>query len=132
MVQAASTDPCDNMSMQEIKDHMSAIAEQHLAARESYRSIRTDTSKNLNVWQTNEQGVPLTICTMDGIGITIDEMKAFYASDALPANVTLVDKNVTAKLLENDLGVDRSFAMYQHIKTPIVVSNRCVFAAVFN
>ena len=69
---------------------------------------------------------------MDGIGITIDEMKAWYASDALPANITIVDKNVTAKLLENDLGVDGSYTMYQHIKTPIVVSNRCVFASVFN
>ena len=47
MVEAAAADPCDNMSPQEIKDHMSAIAEQHIAARESYRSIRTDASKNL-------------------------------------------------------------------------------------
>ena len=47
MVQAAATDPCDNMSPQEIKDHMTVIAENHLAARESYRSIRTDASKNL-------------------------------------------------------------------------------------
>ena len=69
---------------------------------------------------------------MDGIGITIDEMKAWYASDALPANITIIDKNVTARLLENDLGVDGSYTMYQHIKTPIVVSNRCVFASVFN
>ena len=47
MVQAAATDPCDNMSPQEIRDHMTAVAERHIAARESYRSTRTDASKNL-------------------------------------------------------------------------------------
>ena len=132
MVEAAAADPCDNMSAQEIKDHMTAIAEQHIAARESYRSIRTDASKNLNIWQTNEQGVPLTICTMDGPGLTIDDMKAWNSSEALPANISIVEKNATARLLEHDLGVEDSFTMYQHIKTPMVISNRCIFMSVFN
>ena len=74
----------------------------------------------------------MTVCTMDGIGITIDDMKAWNSPDALPANIKIVDKNVTARKLENDLGVDGSFVMYQHIKTPIVISNRCVFSSIFN
>ena len=74
----------------------------------------------------------MTICTMDGIGITIDDMKAWYSADSLPANIKICDKNVTARLLENDLGVDGSYTMYQHIKTPIVISNRCVFSSIFN
>ena len=74
----------------------------------------------------------MTICTMDGIGITIDDMKAWYSADSLPANIKICDKNVTARLLEHDLGVDGSYTMYQHIKTPIVISNRCVFYSIFN
>ena len=44
----------------------------------------------------------------------------------------VVDSNLTARKLENDVGVEGAYAMFQHIKTPLMVSNRCIYSTVFN
>ena len=134
MVQAAGADPTDNMTRDQIKDYVIAMAERHVAARETYSSLKTDANKNLNVWVGTESGNTLSVCTMDAPGLTLDDFRAFYAKDSLCANMTLLDKIITARKLENvDEEVDASIHfMYQHIKTPMIASNRCCFMAVYN
>ena len=51
MVEAVNEDPCDSMSRDEIKDYLIAMAERHIAAAHTYKSIKTDPSKELNIWQ---------------------------------------------------------------------------------
>ena len=52
MVEASgNTDPYDNMGREEIRENLSAIAERHLEARHTYKSLRVDASKDMNVWQ---------------------------------------------------------------------------------
>ena len=77
MVEASNTDPYDSMSREEIKENLSALAERHLEARHTYRSLRVDASKELNIWQTSENGVALTVCTVKAAGLTVEDFKAF-------------------------------------------------------
>ena len=77
MVEAAGSDPCDNMSREEIKNHLLAIADRHLEACESYNSLKVDASKELNIWQGTEQGVALTVCKMKAEGLTMEDFRAF-------------------------------------------------------
>ena len=77
MVEASNTDPYDNMSREEIKENLSALAERHLEARHTYRSLRVDASKDMNIWQTSENGVALTVCTMNAAGLTVEDFRAF-------------------------------------------------------
>ena len=132
MVEATAADPCDNMSREEIKNHLLALAERHVEARSTYRSLRVDASKELNVWQSTEEGVVLTVCTMKAEGITMDDIRTFHNPDQFPANMHILDPIITCRRLEDDLGAEGCYAIYQHIKTPMIVSNRCCFMAVYN
>ena len=46
----ANADPYESMSREEIKENLSALAERHIEARHTYRSIRVDASNDLNIW----------------------------------------------------------------------------------
>ena len=75
---ASNADPYDSMSREAIRENLSALAERHIEARHTYRSIRVDASKDLNIWQTTaENGVALTVCTMNAPGLTLDDFRAF-------------------------------------------------------
>ena len=134
MVQAAGADPTDTMTRGQIKDHVIAMAERHVAACESYSSLKTDASKNLAVWIGDEQGAYLTVCTMDAPGLTVDDFKAFYHPDSLCDNMKILDKIITARKIENVGGeLDANmYTIYQHVKTPMIASNRCCFMCVHN
>ena len=45
--------------------------------------------------------------------------------------MSILDSILTCRKLDDDMGPN-CYAMYQHIKTPIMVSNRCCFLAVYN
>ena len=81
MVEATGADPCDSMSREEIKNHLCAIADRHIAAMPTYTSIRTDPSKDLLISQGIEDGVVLTVCTMKAEGLTVDDFKTFTHPD---------------------------------------------------
>jgi hypothetical protein len=78
MVQAAGADSYDNMGREEIKNQLCAMAERHLEARHTYKSLRVDASKDMNIWQSSEQDVALTVCTMKAEGLTMDDFRAFH------------------------------------------------------
>ena len=61
----------------------------------------------------------------------MEEIRAFHHSDAFPANVHILDSILTCRKL-NDLIGDNVYLMYQHIKTAIMVSNRCCLLAVYS
>lgn len=130
MVQA-SVDPYDNMSREQIRDHLCAMAERHLEARQSYSSLRVDPSKDLNIWQGSQDNVALTVCTMKAEGLTMEDFNAFGHPDAFPDNMHHLDPILTCRKLEDDMGCADAYAMYQHIKTPFMVSNRCCFLCVY-
>ena len=43
----------------------------------------------------------------------------------------LLDPILTCRKMDDDLGCEGCYAMYQHIKTPMIVSNRCCFLAIY-
>ena len=71
----------------------------------------------------------LTVCTMKAEGLTMEDFCTFSDPDQFPANMHILDPILTCRRLEDDLGCDAAYAMYQHIKTPLMVSNRCCFLA---
>jgi len=133
MVEAAGgADPYESMTREQIRDHLCEMAERHIEARNTYRSLRTDASKDLNIWQATQDNVALTVCTMKAEGLTIEDFRAFGQPDAFPDNMHILDPILTCRKMEDDMGCDRAYAMYQHIKTPLMVSNRCCFLCVYN
>ena len=78
---------------------------------------------------TEESGTTLTVTRIKAPGLTIDMCRQFYEPDILHENMHLLDSKMTCHKLQDDLGEGR-FGMYQHVKTPIVASNRCTFMSV--
>ena len=133
MVEAASaSDAYDSMSREQIRDALCAMAERHLDARHTYKSLKVDASKELNVWQSAQDDVALTVCTMKAEGLTIEDFRAFHAMDVFPTNVHTLDSIITARKLDDDMGCAGAWCMYQHIKTPMMVSNRCCFMCMYS
>ena len=75
MVSAASSDPCDGMSHDQIKDYLVQLAETHISNRASYECLKKDPSKELEVYMTEESGTTLTVTRIKGPGLTIDECR---------------------------------------------------------
>ena len=113
----------------QIRDELIALAEQHIDARMTYKSLKVDAKTDQNIWQGAENGVALTVCMMKADGLTLEDFINFYNPDTFPDNMKLLDSNITSRKLDIAMP-DNCYAMYQHIKTPIVVSNRCTFAHV--
>ena len=111
----------------QIKEICIGLAEKHLAAKDSYKVLKDEADKS--IWQGKEEGVPCTVGVFEAEGLTMEDFREFYNRDNWCANMKLLDKNITAEILDVDMG--EGMAMYQHIKTPMVVSNRCVFSANF-
>ena len=78
---------------------------------------------------TEQDGIPLSVVKMKGEGLTMDDVRAFCARDTFPANMKVLESACTCTIIEGDVG-EGSYAMYQHIKTPFIVSDRCNFLAV--
>ena len=124
-------DPWEMKSRDQIRDDLIALAERHVAARGTYKTLKIDESKDMTVWQGDESGVALTVCTMKGEGLEMADFLAFQDPASFPANMSVLDSILTCRKLDDDMG-ENCYAMYQHIKTPIMVSNRCCFNAVYN
>ena len=73
----------------------------------------------------------MTVSTMTCEGLTIDDFKAFYNPETFHANIKIVDPILTCKRLPTYDDEDVRI-MYQHIKTPFIVSNRCAFMAIYS
>ena len=129
MVEAAGADPCDSMSQEQIKEYLTEMAERHIAARESYTSKKSDAAKEYYIWMGQESGVDLSVTMIKAPGLTIDDFRAHFEPEVFPANMTAQEDALTCRKLDDNIG-EGMFAMYQHIKTPMVVSNRCVFQSV--
>ena len=69
---------------------------------------------------------------MKAEGLSVDDFKAFYHPDSFPANVHILDSIINCRKMEDAMGCDNCFCMYQHIKTPMMVSNRCCFLSIYN
>ena len=129
MVQAAGADPCDNMNRDQIKQYLFELCDRHIAARETYDNKKSDPARDYTIHMTMQDEMHLSVITMRGDGLTMDDMRAYWAPDAFPANMTAQDKPLTCEKTNDDLG-EGYYCMYQHIKTPMVVSNRCLFQCV--
>ena len=132
MVEATGADPCDTMSRQEIRAHLAAIAENHIAAAPTYKNIKSDPAKEANVWQGVESGIALTVCFMKAEGLNVADFQNFVGPDVFPANMTILDPILTCRKMEDQPSGDGHYFTYQHIKTPIITSNRCVFNTVYD
>ena len=63
----------------------------------------------------------------------MDDFKAFHAPDVWPNNITLLDSNITAKKMEDQSSsTEGNYLMFQHVKTPFIVADRCLFQSVYN
>ncbi len=131
MVESNAADPCDNMTREQIRDHLQEMAERHIAARESYKSLKADAAKELYIWQGAENGVALTVCSVKAVGLTKEDFVAFQDPAVFPDNMHILDSIITCRRLDDDMG-EGMYAMYQHIKTPMVVSNRCCFMCMYS
>ena len=58
--------------------------------------------------------------------LVIDDVVAFFNPETFTTNMHILNDIVTAERIEDLEGAD--MVMYQHIKTPMIVSNRCSFA----
>ena len=133
MVEAADmSDPCAGMNRAQIKDYCIQKGESHLAAKEGYEVQTDNPSKCLKIWMTEENGVAMSVSENYAEGLSMEDFRAFYAPDAWPTNITLLDKEVTAQKLDEDTGLDDCYLMYQYVKTPMVVADRCLFQSVYN
>ena len=130
MVQAVAPVDYESMSRDEIKENLIALAEKHIAARTTYKSIRSDAAKGIEIWQGNDNGVALTVCTMKAEGLTKEDFEEFQNPDKFPANAGILDPILSARKMDENIG-EGCYLMYQHIKTPMMVSNRCCFLAVY-
>lgn len=131
MVTAATTDQFDTMSREEIKAFLTEVAERHIAAASTYNQIKSDPSRELTIWQTAESGIALTVCTMKASGLEVADFIAFNNPEVFPQSCSTLDPILTCRKLDDYTG-EGYFIMYQHIKTPIMVSNRCVFSCVYD
>ena len=129
MVEATATSPYDSMTATQIKEHLTALAERHIADRLSYRQLRHDAAKDLDVRISEQDGVALTVITMRADGLSIEDFEAFSHDDVFYKNISILDPALTCRKLPDDVG-EGAYALYQHIKTPIVVSNRYSFQIV--
>ena len=133
MVEAADmSDPCAGMNRAQIKDYCIQKGESHLAAKEGYEVQTDNPAKSLKIWLTEENGVHMSVSENYAEGLSMEDFRAFYAPDAWPTNITLLDKEVTAQKLDEDTGLDDCYLMYQYVKTPMVVADRCLFQSVYN
>ena len=129
MVQAAGADPTENMSRDEIKAFLLETCDRHIAARETYNNTKTDAAREYTIHMTMQDGMHLSVITMKAEGLSMDDFRAYWSPDAFPANMTAQEKPLTCEKTNDDLG-EGYYCMYQHIKTPMVVSNRCLFQCV--
>ena len=131
MVEATVSDPCDAMSREEIKNHLIAMADRHIEASATYKELKVDAGSEMRISQGLEDGTVLTVCMMKAAGLTMEDFIGFVAPECYGANIKILDPILTCRKLDDDLG-EGCYAMYQHIKTPFIVSNRCAFVAVYN
>ena len=129
MVQAAGADPTENMNRDEIKAFLLETCDRHIAARETYTNTKTDAAREYTIHMTMQDGMHLSVITMKAEGLTMDDFRSYWAPDVFPANMTAQEKPLTCEKTNDDLG-EGYYCMYQHIKTPMVVSNRCLFQCV--
>ena len=127
----ASADPCDSMTREQIKEHLLNIAERHIAESPSYRQLRSDPAIELDVRMSQEAGVHLTVVKMKGRGLKVEDVAAFWDPEVFATNMKVLDPILTCTRLPNDMG-EHCYALYQHIKTPVIVSNRCNFLAIYH
>ena len=95
----------------------------------TYKSLKCDAKTDQNIWQGDQDGVALTVCMMKADGLMLEDFSDFYNPETFPANMKNLDSNITSRKLDVEMP-EGCYAMYQHIKTPMVVSNRCSFCAV--
>mmetsp|Transcript_26554 Transcript_26554/g.35517 ORF Transcript_26554/g.35517 Transcript_26554/m.35517 type:complete len:148 (+) Transcript_26554:98-541(+) len=105
------------------------MANRHIQNRASYGQVKSDPSKNLTITMGEQDGIALSVITMKGEGLTIDDFRAFSTHAEFAANMTVLESAATCRNLDNEVG-EGIYAMYQHIKTPMIVSNRCIFMSV--
>ena len=94
----------------------------HLEAADTYNSIAEDKTMNMKTTMGVHEGINVTVMKCHAKGLTVEDFKEFYAPGAMFANVTKVDKIITGRQLEDFEGFPM---LYQHVKTPMMVSNRC-------
>ena len=70
-------DPWEMKSRDQIRDDLIALAERHVAARGTYKTLKIEEAKDMTIWQGEESGVALTVCTMMGKDLTMEDFIAF-------------------------------------------------------
>ena len=101
MVEAAGADPCDNMTREQIRDHLVQMADRHLAARESYKVLKADQAKQLFIWQGQESGVATTVCVVKAVGLTKEDFVAFQDPAVFPGNMHILDEIINARRMDD-------------------------------
>lgn len=133
MVEAAAVgDAYDSLSREDIRTQLKAVAEGHVAAAPSYKNIKTDPSRDLNCWLGVESGISLTVLTMKAEGLAISDFLPCVTPEAFPAFMKILDPILTCRKMDDQPSGEGHYIMYQHVKTPMVVSNRCVFNTVYD
>ena len=106
-----------------------ATVNKHLEGASGYKEISKNEKMNMTTVFTEEDGIGCTImkCTADGL--TIDEMKDWYHPDNMMTNINKVESIITGKRMEDHEGYP---LIYQHVKTPIMVTNRVTVYTLYN
>ena len=101
------------------------MVDRHIAGASSYKEVDRDDKMELVTTMGQEGDVALTVTFLKAKGLTMEEIKTFHAIDDQLSNThNHIDKIISGHRLEDYQGVP---LLYQHIKTPIMVSNRCAF-----
>ena len=117
-----------SMSRDQIKENLLAVVMKHLEAADSYKEIDEDAKYKMKITQGEEQGVAITICRMEGAGLSVEEFKEWHKLDSMMDNMSKLDDIITGKRLDDHDGLP---LIYQHVKTPMMVSNRVSLFSVY-
>jgi len=110
----------------EIQKELLADVEKHLAAKDSYPVVKEDKKSGLKIHQTTQGESAMTVSFIEYEGVTVEAFK-WYSQNGLTEIPKANDKVKIAEL-EEDEGCK---VMHQHIKTPIMVTNRSMIQTAY-
>ena len=111
MVEAAGTDPCDSMSVDQIKTYLCEMAERHIANQGNYSSHKTDASMELQVNLSEEGGIHLSVIKVKGAGLSMDDIRAWLNPEVFFENMKILDSVLTCQKLGDNIG-EGSYALF--------------------
>ena len=111
-------------SKEEIKHELLATFKKLLEEKDTFAILEQSTTSDWICRTTTFEGTVLTIASVTAKGLTMEDIAEFNDPAVICINQKLLNDILTPTRLADDEG---HIVMYQHIKTPMMVANRCAF-----